>query len=139
MSHSQFRCVKTYTETCMAKSLRQAYDYWQDQPGFSLLPVWKRPFSLSPHRVSVIKQSSIIKALLSPCDEKKHQSVFAVTTRITTLTRAALTHHIKFQRRNSTLCFNSEIDPRIVLRETRFALRTNTNFNRNVLANGVSH
>ena len=34
MSHSQFRRVETYTETCMAKSLRQAYDYWQDQPGF---------------------------------------------------------------------------------------------------------
>ena len=34
MSHSQFRRVKTYTETCMDESLRQAYDYWQDQPGF---------------------------------------------------------------------------------------------------------
>ena len=33
MSHSQFRCIKTYTETCMDESLRQAYDYWQDQPG----------------------------------------------------------------------------------------------------------
>ena len=33
MSHSQFRRVKTYTETCMDESLRQAYDYWQDQPG----------------------------------------------------------------------------------------------------------
>ena len=33
MSHSQFRHVKTYTETCMDESLRQAYDYWQDQPG----------------------------------------------------------------------------------------------------------
>ena len=33
MSHSQFRRIKTYTETCMDESLRQAYDYWQDQPG----------------------------------------------------------------------------------------------------------
>ena len=33
MSHSQFRRTKTYTETCMDESLRQAYDYWQDQPG----------------------------------------------------------------------------------------------------------
>ena len=33
MSHSQFRRIEAYTETCMAKSLRQAYDYWQDQPG----------------------------------------------------------------------------------------------------------
>ena len=33
MSHSQFRRAKTYTETCMDESLRQAYDYWQDQPG----------------------------------------------------------------------------------------------------------
>ena len=33
MSHSQFRHVDAYTETCMASSLRQAYDYWQDQPG----------------------------------------------------------------------------------------------------------
>ena len=33
MSHSQFRRRKTYTETCMDESLRQAYDYWQDQPG----------------------------------------------------------------------------------------------------------
>ena len=33
MSHSQFRRFKTYTETCMDESLRQAYDYWQDQPG----------------------------------------------------------------------------------------------------------
>ena len=23
-----------YTQTCMAQSLRQAYDYWQDQPGY---------------------------------------------------------------------------------------------------------
>ena len=36
MSHSQFRRTKTYTETCMDESLRQAYDYWQDQPGSSL-------------------------------------------------------------------------------------------------------
>ena len=36
MSHSQFRRVKTYTETCMDESLRQAYDYWQDQPGYNL-------------------------------------------------------------------------------------------------------
>ena len=34
MSHSQFRRFKTYTETCMDESLRQAYDYWQDQPGY---------------------------------------------------------------------------------------------------------
>lgn len=33
MSHSQFRHIDAYTETCMAWSLRQAYDYWQDQPG----------------------------------------------------------------------------------------------------------
>ena len=25
--------VKACTETCMAQSLRQAHDYWQDQPG----------------------------------------------------------------------------------------------------------
>ena len=36
MSHSQFRRTKTYTETCMDESLRQAYDYWQDQPGSTL-------------------------------------------------------------------------------------------------------
>ena len=24
----------TYTQTCMAQSLRQAYDYWQDQPDY---------------------------------------------------------------------------------------------------------
>ena len=35
MSHLQFRRIEAYTETCMAKSLRQAYDYWQDQPGLS--------------------------------------------------------------------------------------------------------
>ena len=34
MSHSQFCRIKAYTETCMAYSLRQAYDYWQDQPGY---------------------------------------------------------------------------------------------------------
>ena len=39
MSHSQFRRVKTYTETCMDESLRQAYDYWQDQPGSIRRPV----------------------------------------------------------------------------------------------------
>ena len=33
MSHSQFHKTRIYTETCMALSLRQAYDYWQDQPG----------------------------------------------------------------------------------------------------------
>ena len=35
MSHSQFRYAGTYTETCMGQPLRQAYDYWQDQPGIS--------------------------------------------------------------------------------------------------------
>ena len=33
MRHSQFHYIEAYTETCMAYSLRQAYDYWQDQPG----------------------------------------------------------------------------------------------------------
>ena len=40
MSHSQFHCTRSspvaYTYTYMAKSLRRAYDYWQDQPDFSL-------------------------------------------------------------------------------------------------------
>ena len=70
---------------------------------------------------------------------KKATICFRSTTRSTTLTWSTLSHWIKFQHRNSTLCFNSKIDPRIVLRETRFALRTNTNFNRIVLTNGKSH
>ena len=42
MSHSQFYCVVIYTQTCMAQSLRQAYDYWQNQPGTT----WgKNPYS----------------------------------------------------------------------------------------------
>ena len=57
MSHSQFRRTEAYTETCMAKSLRQAYDYWQDQPGFSLLlrVGIALSHSTSP-KVNVIKQ-----------------------------------------------------------------------------------
>ena len=66
MSHSQFRCVKTYTETYMAKSLRQAYDYWQDQPGFSLLPDGVRCLRLkNSTMVNVIKQGSITKAIFT--------------------------------------------------------------------------
>ena len=41
MSHSQFYCVVIYTQTCMAQSLRQAYDYWQNQPGTT----WAEPYS----------------------------------------------------------------------------------------------
>lgn len=37
MSHSRFHRFKVCTWTCMAKSLRQAYDYWQDQPDCSRL------------------------------------------------------------------------------------------------------
>ena len=48
----------------MAKSLRQAYDYWQDQPGFSLLLRFEIELSPSSSpKVNVIKQSSITKAL----------------------------------------------------------------------------
>ena len=43
MSHSQFRRIKTYTETCMDESLRQAYDYWQDQPGSIRRCDWTNP------------------------------------------------------------------------------------------------
>ena len=35
MSHSQFRRIEAYTETWMAQSSRQAYDYWQYQAGLS--------------------------------------------------------------------------------------------------------
>ena len=33
MRQSQFSRIEAYTETRMAESFRQAYDYWQDQPG----------------------------------------------------------------------------------------------------------
>ena len=36
MSNSQFHNVEIYTHTCMAESLIQAYDYWQDQPGWQI-------------------------------------------------------------------------------------------------------
>ena len=66
MSHSQFSGDNADTETCMAKSLRQAYDYWQDQPGFSLLPRWIRMLAHSNSTmVNVIKRSSITKALFT--------------------------------------------------------------------------
>ena len=66
---------------------------------------------------------------------EKHQSVFADTTRKTKFTERRLVRQpTQIQLCRSTLCFNSRIDPRIALRETRFALRTNTNFNLKVLA-----
>ena len=37
MSHSQSHRIQVYTQTCMAQSLRQAYDYWQDQPDYYAL------------------------------------------------------------------------------------------------------
>ena len=37
MSHSQFQSKIIYTYTCMAQSLRRAYDYWQDQPDSYLI------------------------------------------------------------------------------------------------------
>ena len=33
MSHSRFHLIEACTRTCTAQSLRQAYDYWQEQPG----------------------------------------------------------------------------------------------------------
>ena len=55
MSHSQFRRVKTYTETCMDESLRQAYDYWQDQPG----SIRRRCQSEDQHHQLLIEMISI--------------------------------------------------------------------------------
>ena len=59
MSHSQFRRVKAYTETCMAKSLRQAYDYWQDQPGFYVMSAQARDDAVSaPHAEATVDLTS---------------------------------------------------------------------------------
>ena len=51
MSHSQFRSVQAYNETCMAKSLRRAYDYWQGQPACisqRLQPYTPNPLNAAP-------------------------------------------------------------------------------------------
>ena len=52
MSHSRFHHVQACTQACMAKSLRQAYDYWQDQPDNSHRTVtYSVPRNNAPHNL----------------------------------------------------------------------------------------
>ena len=55
MSHSQFRRVKTYTETCMDESLRQAYDYWQDQPGLFITTGLNTGMTIKPNQTCLFQ------------------------------------------------------------------------------------
>ena len=61
MSHSQFYYVVIYTQTCMAQSLRQAYDYWQNQPGttYYFLKLIKKYTQLASISIIIILDSII--------------------------------------------------------------------------------
>ena len=58
MSHSQFHGIIAYTQTCMAQSLRQAYDYWQNQPGNYPRPERQSTRAQPPERSGVYQAGS---------------------------------------------------------------------------------
>ena len=79
MSHSRFHHVKACTQTCMAQSLRQAYDYWQDQPGSYRAP-GEGPREARPQTSTLQRRQAVRRRLA--CSYARFRFEFFLPTRI---------------------------------------------------------
>ncbi len=81
MSHSQSHRIQVYTQTCMAQSLRQAYDYWQDQPDYYSTKFFNFSTSFFLQLAQGLQSSLEVTAIhvLDTCPRYRHNNPLSKT------------------------------------------------------------